>query len=238
MRTILAACLALATLIPASGCMRTARARDTTYAGFLGDYARLQRSEPGDRDDALYQWREPGVNWDRYDKLILDPVTIFGDVRVQSALSHLERRNLLQYFYDTLYIALSPEFLMIDDPEPGALRLEVAVTGIGARRPILDTASNLSPVAMATSEVFWAATGKAPFTGELAIEFRITDAATGETLSEGADRRVGGRWLVKGFDKWADAYAAIDAYAREFAHRLRALRAGGPALRHARADSL
>jgi hypothetical protein len=223
-RAILAAILALAMLIPGAGCMRTARARDTTYSGFLANYAHLERAT--NDTDAVYQWRKPGVQWADYDKLVLDPVTIFGDAHVQSALSRVERRNLLEYFYNTLYVALAPEFLMIDDPEPGAVRLEVAVTGIGARKPILDTASNLSPVAMATTEVVWAATGKAPFTGELAIEFRITDAATGETLSEGADRRVGGRWLVKGFDKWADAYAAIDAYAENFSDRLGALRGG------------
>ena len=219
----LVAILALAILIPTAGCMRTARARNTEYAGFLHDYAHLHR---GERYDALYQWRRPGVRWTSYDKLVLDPVIIFGDARVQSALSHVERRNLLEYFYDTLYIALSTDFLMIDDPEPGAVRVEVAVTGVGPRKPLLDTASGVTPFGMASTELIWATAGKAPFTGELAIEFRITDAATGQTLSEGADRRVGGRWLTKGFDKWADAYAAIDAYADNLSYRLCVLRAG------------
>jgi hypothetical protein len=66
-------------------------------------------------------------------------------------------------------------------------------------------------------------TGKPPFTGELTVEAKLSDAETGEVLSAMMDRRVGVRQPVVGifqpttYDSWADVDEAI----RYFAERVR-----------------
>ena len=216
-------CLALVS----TGCMRTVRARGTQFSDFLDDYSTLTR---GERYDALYHWRDPGADWARYDRLILEPVVFWGDARTDRRLTERRKREIATYFYNKAYVALSPEFLMLDEPhhpsatEPDTLELRIAITRIDRRDTLFDTTSTITTLGLATTSAVGAYTGRAPYTGELAIEFMIHDAETGRTLARGADRRVGGKWLLKGFDPWADAYAAIDAVTDNLAYRLCALR--------------
>ena len=42
--------------------------------GFLGDYSMLRK---GEDDEALLVYRNPNVDWKSYDKIKLDPVTIW-----------------------------------------------------------------------------------------------------------------------------------------------------------------
>lgn len=53
-------------------------------------------------------------------------------------------------------------------------------------------------------------TGKPNFVGSAVVQFKATDAKTGKVLAAGVDRRVGGKALDKGFDKWADVINIMD----------------------------
>ena len=44
--------------------------------GFLGDSASLLKK--GGKDDVLMVYRKPGTEWTAYDKIILDPIAIWG----------------------------------------------------------------------------------------------------------------------------------------------------------------
>ena len=216
--------LAIGVTLPATGCMRSVRARATEYAtDFLDSYERL---EPGDRYEPLYQWNATGVDWTAYDKLILAPVVARGRADDDLDVPHDIAEDIIQRLDDKLYIALCPDYLMVNDPCPGALHLEVAVTRIMPRHTLFDTTTTISPIGLATTAGSGAYSGRTPFTGGLAIEYRITEAESGRPLAEAADRRLGGKWIAKGFSKWADANAVIDAYAEMLPFRLCRLRDG------------
>lgn len=226
MRTKTLIVLALLIALPGAGCMRSVRARATQFSDFLDDYSTLTR---GERYEPLYRWRAPGVDWSRYDALVLDPVVFWGDAATDPRLTEREKRELATYFYNKAYIELSPGFLMLDGAgglRSDTLELRFAITRIDRRDALLDTTSTLTTFGLASTSAVGAYTGKAPYTGELSIEYMIVDASTGRTVSRGADRRVGGKWLAKGLDPWADAYAAIDAVTENLAYSLCELRAG------------
>lgn len=198
------------------GCMRSHRVADVEYSGFLHDYTRLER---GGRNEAMYRWVKPGVDWTRYDKCMLDPVEMWRAKSGSRDLSDREAQELTNYLYVALHRALSDYVTMVDQPQRGAVRYEVAITSVNRRNVVLDTVSTVTPVGLAASTMGQAFTGRASFTGDAAMEFRILDSKSGEVLAEGIDRRAGGRWLGKELSDWADVYAAMDAWANLVGYR-------------------
>ena len=74
--------VAICLLIGAGGCASTQGAKSVEKSGFLGDYSMLkegQRStiKEGSEDQALWIYKNPAVDWRKYKKIQLDPVTIW-----------------------------------------------------------------------------------------------------------------------------------------------------------------
>src|SRR5512132_3001398 len=67
---------ALAALLVLAGCVSSSHARKVTPSGFLGDSASLLKK--GGKDDVLLVYHNEKTDWASYDKIILDPVTIWG----------------------------------------------------------------------------------------------------------------------------------------------------------------
>ena len=100
---------------------------------------------------------------------------------------------LADSFHAELYDKLSKYFEMVDTFQPGTIRLQVAIIH-GEKHVVgLSFISKVVPQARAANLLWSFATGKPAFTGLVDIEFKATDADTGELLWAGADRRVGGR---------------------------------------------
>lgn len=56
------------------GCGTTDQARKVDTSGFLGDYSQLQ---PGKSGEALLVYRNPGADFSKYDKVLVDPVAVW-----------------------------------------------------------------------------------------------------------------------------------------------------------------
>jgi hypothetical protein len=67
---------------------------------------------------------------------------------------------------------------------------------------------------MVLSAIKYGATGKQAAVGEITVEMKITDAATGELLGAALDRRVGGKQLTKLWSDWNNADDALKYWAK------------------------
>jgi hypothetical protein len=96
-------------------------------AGFLPAPSLLQ---PGDRGQAALVYRNPTANFAFYNKVFLDPVTIWTSP--DSALNRVresQRQALANLFYADLYNALSKHCQMVSSlSRPGTMHLRVALT--------------------------------------------------------------------------------------------------------------
>jgi hypothetical protein len=104
----------------------TQQARKASPVGFLGDYSQLQAGAKG---QALLRYVNPAVDFSRYDKISLDPVTVW--VEASSSLADLpaeEVQALVDYLDNSLRERLARDFTLVDRPAPGAIRLRVAIT--------------------------------------------------------------------------------------------------------------
>jgi len=220
----LIALIAAATLL--AGCAASQQAREVTESGFLGkDYALLREGKQG---EALRVYRNPDAPWSSYDKIKLDPVTIWaGEGSGFEDFSQADRQILADTLYATLAEELSQDFQMVDELGPRVLQVQVAITDAQTSNPTMDTISTVVPQALLLSQAKGLVTGKPGFVGEASVELRAADGQTGELVAAGIDRRVGGKSITGApTDSWDDVREAYRYWAKQFRYRLCTERGG------------
>ena len=212
-------------LILAAGCSATRRSgMPIEESGFLSDYSLLSETDSeipgysGPRERLLYV--NPDADWAAYNNVLVDPVIFFSSKDVEP-LPGLQ--TLLNYFWAELRKELKLDYELVDSPQPGTLRITIALTSAGERRVVLDKISTIVPFARALSELQGITKGKPSFVGYAMLEGRITDTQTGTLLGAAMDERVGGK-SIKDFDSWSDVRAAVDYWAKLIVFRLCLLR--------------
>jgi hypothetical protein len=211
----------IALMLMAGGCAQTSRAPEATDSGFLGaDYALLK---PGKPDQAQLVYFRPGVEWSRYRKILLDPVTGWkGRESAGRGISPQDEQMLVNHFYGVIHAALEKEgFKLVTAPESDTLRVRVAITKAQESDVALNVISTVIPALHAISSLEKAATGKPSFVGEAQIEVRATDAMTGDLLAAGIDHRVGGKALDASImTSWGDVENMMRLWANHGAYNL------------------
>src|SRR4029077_13544363 len=105
--------LAVALTMALAGCAVTEQDKPDTVqqTGFLKDYSQLQ---PGAKDQALLVYLNPKAQWSQYTKVMIEPVTFWGDP--SSNVSTQDQQQLCSYYYNKLKEDLSKKFQIVDRP--------------------------------------------------------------------------------------------------------------------------
>jgi hypothetical protein len=186
-------------------------------SGFLDDYSLLRQGGPGEMP---LVYRNPDARWRQYDKVLLEPVTLWrsgGHSLDPLPKGDLER--LIADFHAALQRRLGSGFALVTAPGPGVMRIRLAITSARATDPVLDVlgAHGGPHVAVATGHGPLHAETRA-FLDGAAIEGEIRDAQTNVLLAQGVERRrrEGGVRL----ETWGDVDDALDAWAGRLCDRL------------------
>jgi hypothetical protein len=194
-------------------------------SGFLGkDYALLTPGETA-KGQAGLRYFNPAAQWRQYSKIIIEPVTFWGDET--SKVPPSDQQALTTYFNGALEKEFGQKFPLVATPGPGVMKLQVAITDAEAATPGLRTVSLIVPQARLLSTVGSLATGKQVFAGSLQAEAKLRDAATGQLLAALVARGAGGGSVKAAAQwEWGDAENAMDLFARRMARGLSALTTG------------
>jgi hypothetical protein len=156
---------------------------------------------------------------------MIDPVTFVATAN--SNVSAEDQRTLANYFYNQLKEQLGAKAQIVDQPGPGVLRLQVALTDAEGATPGLRTISVVVPQARTTNMVQSLATGSYAFVGSASCEGQVTDSVTNERLAAWLDQREGGVALSAALQwKWGDAEHVMDYWAEQLTKRYVELRSG------------
>jgi Protein of unknown function (DUF3313) len=210
--------------IVAAGCAagtpappRNALAKAEQQPVFFGDYTPMTA---GPKGSAMLYYVNPHARWLEYDKLILDPITLWrGESGVVVAPD--QQQDLCDYMQAVLKDHLARVFTLVNNPGPGVMRLHVTITDadgaasayrtVAADRPPAELRENMRRLASVTYE----------FAGVAESEGEVTDTINDEHLFAWIDRRVGGGSLNAAAQwTWKDTKAAIDYWAETLAGRL------------------
>ncbi len=173
----------------------------------------------GKDDQALYRYVNPTADILKYDTVMIDPVM----VRKDGDLDKDERENY-QKLANNAFVYLSQElgkdYKIVQAPEPGAFRLQMAIVDADSSKPVRNTLATFMPIGMGINLVRYSATGKQTGVGEITAEMKFTDSVTGELLGAALDRRVGGHKVSKLWSSWYNADEALKFWAMQMRYAL------------------
>jgi hypothetical protein len=214
------ACVLLAMVVSA-GCAETRHAMSVDKSGFLGEevYAEMTKGDESKFQPAL-RFRDDTLFSKDITKIILDPIFLYRQPQhMGGGNSNQNAQMLLNYFYNKLYLAMSKHFEIVDEPGPGTMRWQIALTDYEQSWVALDMVSTVVPQLRVISEIKWLATDKPSFVGGVQAELKISESQTGKVIAAAVDRRVGSKTLSKGTDSWDDVKNAMDFWALQAAYR-------------------
>ena len=210
----------------ASGCATATEADiKAPTSAFLGPSAKLLT--PGDisKGQAGLRYFNPAAKWREYYKVIIEPVTFWGDDA--SKVAPPDQQVLTTHFKGALDKEFGERFELVTQPGPGVLRVQVAITDAEAATPGLRTVALVVPQMRMLNAAQSMASGKTVFAGGLQAEAKFTDSRTGQLLAAGVGRAVGGSSLKAAAQvEWGDAEYAIDLFAKRAAANMKALTSG------------
>ena len=118
--------------------------------GFLDGY--YQNLEPGPKGGARERWLKPGVDYSKFDRVMLDSVVFYFDKNSDDAgIDPGQMKELADTFHKDLVDALKDRYPIVTEPGPGVIRYKIALTGIRQSRPVLSGVSTIIPVGLAAS---------------------------------------------------------------------------------------
>ncbi|MCK5121077.1 MAG: DUF3313 family protein [Methylomarinum sp.] len=210
----------------ATGCATTYQEKSVEPAGFLGNYSMLKE---GKSDQALLVYRNPELLTlcKKYDKVLIDPITIWvHDKSSVADVSVEDQQRLTNYLYQSVKEALSGDYQLVTRPGPGVMRVRGAITEADNSYVVLDVLTSIHPGTLAISGLKQLAFGSGTFVAQTAVEFSIEDSLTHQVLTSGVDKRVGGKSWTKKFNSWGKVEAAYDYWADKLKTRLAECKAG------------
>jgi hypothetical protein len=179
----------------------------------------------GTHDQALYLYVNPKADFKQYTMVLIDPVLVYKDAELDKD----ERENYQKLANNAfVYVTqeLEKDYRKVIAPEPGTLRIQMAIIDADSSKPVRNTLSTIVPIGMVLSLVKYTATGKQAGVGDITGEMKITDASTGELLGAALDRRVGGKELSKLWSGWHNADDALQYWAKRLSFTLCNMRGG------------
>lgn len=192
-------------------------------SGFLRDYSQLK---PGGKDRAALVYINPAAKWSNYKSVMVDPVQCWGSAASKVPVE--DQQVLANYFYNALRENLRTRFNLVDQPGPGVIRVQAAITDATAATPVLRSVSVIVPQARVLNSAQSLATGSYAFAGSAQAEGQFVDSVTGERLAAAVDKREGGMAVQAAAQwKWGDAQNVLDYWAQRVSQRLLELQTQG-----------
>jgi hypothetical protein len=214
-----------AIMLVIAACATTEQVPNVRMSGFLGDYSQLHHGRPG---QAEFTYRNPDVDLNKYQKVILDPVQIWAAAGKHSALNKLSREDqqlLVNYLYVSLSDALKRDYTIVDQSGPDVMRIRCAITEARADSPVKDLLSTVTPVGLGISYAKRLVTGTHSAVGIVSVEGELVDSVTNQRLAAVIDRRAGTKSLLGKPTRWGDVQDAFNFWARRMQTNLALLRA-------------
>ncbi|HKY71988.1 MAG TPA: DUF3313 domain-containing protein [Nitrospira sp.] len=208
------------------GCASTLQAKPEQAANFLHE-----KSQFGVAAEAVvpHVHAKTKTNWSAYNKIQLNPVRVSNDV-IEGLDSEAkeELNQLATTFHDMLSERLSQDYILVQEPGPGTMAIQVAFRHAERSWIAPQVLSKLSWQLQAINGVVTLFRGKPAFAGEMTIEFAVHDAMTGKLLFAGLDRRVGGQNLFdkEVFNSWGDVQNSLEFWTEQSAYHLCLARKG------------
>ncbi len=186
-------------------------------SGFLKDY--YPKMGPGPEGGAKMRWLEPGVDFGKYNKVMLDSVVFYlSDDSEYKGIDPAVLKDLADKCNLAIVNALKDKYPIVAEPGPDVIRLKVALTGIKQSRPVLSGVTSIVPVGLGISIIKRGATGSWTGSGATSAELMALDSASNEVIAVAHDDQTAG--FTERFSKYGSADDAFKFWAERIRYFL------------------
>lgn len=201
-------------MLLAAGCATTESTKTGSEAaprgGFLGDYQK--NLEPGPEGGAKMRWLKPGVDFARYNKVMLDSIVFFlAEDSDYKGIDPQELKEIADSANKQLVGVLRQAYPIVADPGPDVARIRIAVTNLKQSRPVVSGITSVVPVGLGVSLVKKGATGSWSGSGATGAEMMVHDSMTNDVIAVAKDEKSAG--FTERFSKWGSAEEAFKFWA-------------------------
>jgi hypothetical protein len=178
--------------------------------GFLDGY--YKDLQPGPEGGAKMRWLKPGVNFGKYNKIMLDSVVFFfADDSENKGIDAQDMKELADGCNLQVVNVLKTAYPIVASPGPDVLRLRFAITDLKQSRPALSAVSSVVPVGLGISILKKGTTGSWAGSGATSVEFMALDSMTNDVIAVAQDEKSAG--FTERFSKWGSAEDAFKFWA-------------------------
>jgi hypothetical protein len=178
--------------------------------GFLDGY--YKDLQPGPEGGAKMRWLKPGVDFGKYNKIMLDSVIFyFADDSENKGIDAQEMKELADACNLEVVNVLKDAYPIVADPGPDVLRLRFAITDLKQSRPVLSAVTSVVPIGLGISLVKKGATGSWSGSGATSAELMAMDAITNDVIAVAQDDKSAG--FTERFSKWGSTEEAFKFWA-------------------------
>jgi hypothetical protein len=174
--------------------------------GFLGEYA--QYLQPGPEGGAKMRWLKPGVDFGKYNKVMLDSVIFFfADSSGYKGIDPQALKELADACDLQVINVLKGTYPIVAEPGPDVVRIRFAITDLEQSRPVLSAVTTVVPIGLGISIIKKGATGAWTGSGATGAELMAIDSMTGNVIAVAQDKKTAG--FTERFSKWGSAEDAF-----------------------------
>jgi hypothetical protein len=210
-RTLLAVVMGIALLTFTISCASTGSqakgaAGEAQKLNFLGDYAKSL--QPGPEGGAKMRWLKPGVDFGKYNKVMLDSVIFFlADDAEYKGIDPQAMKELADACDLQVVNALKGTYPIVAEPGPDVVRIRFAITHLEQSRPVLSAITTVVPIGLGISILKKGATGAWTGSGATGAELMAIDSMSGDVIAVAQDKKTAG--FTERFSKWGSAEDAF-----------------------------
>jgi hypothetical protein len=170
-------------LLAASWALTSCTTADPTAYAELASAQHLT-ADPSDRSGRVPYRYNRGTDWKQYDKVIIDPVTIYrGQDNQFVKISEQDKASLASYMQSQFTEKLRGRFSVVNSPAPGTLRIHLTLTGAKTTTAVLGPLSHLDVGGGVYNAVQAVRDKEGSMTGSVAYAVEIYDAMSNSLLS-------------------------------------------------------
>jgi hypothetical protein len=181
--------------------------------GFLGEYSK--NLTPGPEGGVKERWLKPGVDFTKYNKMILEHVIFFfADDSQYKGMDSSELHQIAEKFDLAIVTAVKDVTRFVTEPGPDVARIRIAITDLKQNSPtmgVISTATMVTPIGAGINLIRRGATGSWSGSGGMSAEFMVIDSMTNQVIAAARDERRAG--FTERFTKWGSAEEAIKFWA-------------------------
>jgi hypothetical protein len=178
--------------------------------GFLNGY--YDKLEPGPKGGAKMRWLKPGVDFRKYNKIMLDSIIFyFADDSENKGIDAREMTELADKCNREIFDVLNDTYPIVAEPGPDVMRLRIAITDLKQSRPTLSAVTTVIPIGLAISAIKKGAGGSWTGAGATRAEFMAIDSMTNDVIAVAQDEKKAG--FEGRFTKWGSAEDAFRFWA-------------------------